>query len=246
MRSLALALVLIAAVPAFARDRSGLEMSIVVDGEDRPEYVRDGTIYIEALRGREFSIRLTNSTPNRVAVALAVDGLNTIDAKHTDAWTASKWLIDPYGSAVIAGWQISGSTARSFYFTGEKDSYGAKLGRTRNLGVIEAVVYRERPRVAMGWLDGLFEKREESASRDRAAKPDDDYAATGMGRHQAHPVEMVDIDLDPTPFASFRTRYEFRSQLVRMGILPRYERDERPLDRRERAHGFGSWCPEPD
>jgi len=214
-------------------------MSIVVDGEERPEYVRDGTVYIEALRGREFSIRLTNSTPNRVAVALAVDGLNTIDAKHTDPWSASKWLIEPYGSVDIAGWQISGSTARSFYFTGEKDSYGAKLGRTRNLGVIEAVVYRER-------VEPVYRYREESASRDRAAKPDDDYAATGMGRHQAHPVEMVDIDLDPTPFASFRTRYEFRAQLVRMGILPRYERDERPLDRRERARGFGSWCPEPD
>jgi hypothetical protein len=61
-----------------------------------------------------------------------------------------------------------------------------------------------------------------------------------MGRRHDHPVERVHIDLDPSPVASFRVRYEFRPQLVKLGVLPRAED---PLERRERARGF-AWCPE--
>ena len=70
----------------------------------------------------------------------------------------------------------------------------------------------------------------------------DDYAATGMGRRTRHEVERVDIDLDPQPVASIRIRYEFRAQLVKLGILPE---SPRPIERREQARGFGGYCPEP-
>src|SRR5213078_562122 len=95
------------------------------------------------------SLRITNPTPYRVAVALSVDGLNTIDARHTDARSATKWVLGPYESTEISGWQVNDRTARSFFFTGERRSYGAALGQTENLGVIEAVFYRERrPRIS--------------------------------------------------------------------------------------------------
>ena len=42
------------------------------------------SLYVEAMRGASYALRLTNPTPYRVAVALSVDGLNTIDARHTD------------------------------------------------------------------------------------------------------------------------------------------------------------------
>lgn len=232
------------AMPAAASHRSGVDVAILVDHAELPELVHRGTVYVEAQRGREFGIRLTNPTAHRVAVALSVDGLNTIDARHTDPWGASKWLLEPYESRVISGWQVSGSTARRFYFTGERDSYGAKLGRTANLGVIEAVAYREAERErARGW-QRFFERKEESSSAQPAPEAQgrlsDDHAATGMGRSQRHEVERVYVDLDPSPIASFRIRYEFRPQLVRLGVLPR---DEDPIDRRERARGF-AWCPE--
>jgi hypothetical protein len=121
-------------------------LDVVVDGVRRPEYVHRGTTYVEAIRGREYALRVTNPYPYRVAVALAVDGLNTIDARHTDGWNASKWVLDPYESTEISGWQVNDSTARRFFFTGERNSYGAFLGATENLGVIEAIFYRERRR----------------------------------------------------------------------------------------------------
>ncbi len=63
-----------------------------------------------------------------------------------------------------------------------------------------------------------------------------------MGGRTRHEVERVDIDLEKYPAATVRIRYEFRAQLVKLGLLPALES---PLDRRERAHGFESYCPEP-
>jgi hypothetical protein len=233
---------------SFAADRTGFAVNVLVDDAQRTEYFRSGTVYIEAVRGASYSLRITNPTGYRVAVALSVDGLNTIDAKHTDARSASKWVLEPYESTVISGWQINNRTARNFFFTGERRSYGAALGQTENLGVIEAVYFRERRHEAEVYRPSPFGE-ERAGSANGALAPSakaqrseaDDYAATGMGQRAHHEVEMIDIDLEPTPVASVRIRYEYRPQLVKLGILSPHVS---PLERRERASGFETYCPE--
>jgi hypothetical protein len=245
MKKMLIALAL--ALPLLARTMDGTpEVSVLVDGRPLAEYAHHGATYIEALRGRDFTIRLHNPTAQRVAVALSVDGLNTIDARHTDAWSAAKWVLAPYETAEISGWQVSERTSRRFYFTGERDSYGARLGQTQNLGIIEAVFYRERaPRYTQE-----FSRRQRDEARsapppsaasphagaESQAAPSDDYAATGMGRSTRHEVEEVEIELERRPMAVVALRYEFRPQLLKLGVL-----DRDPLERRESARGF---CPE--
>ncbi len=250
---------LLAAAPALASAPTGFGLEVLVDGSTRPEYAARGTVYVEALRGRDFSLRITNPLGVRVAVALSVDGLNTIDAKHTTASDARKWILDPYQTVVIPGWQVSGDTSRKFYFTGEKQSYGGKLGQTANLGTIEAVFFREKlPYRGRG--DGrissnekekdnrrLDEPRAEAAAgaaQPAAPAPNDELAATGIGRRTRFDVTRVDVDLEDMPAASVRLRYEFRAQLVALGVLPREARD--PVARRESGRGFSDFCPEPN
>lgn len=255
---------------AMAHERSGYEMAVVVNGYQSEEYHANGSIYVEAIRGEDYVLRLTNPTGRRVAVALSVDGLNTINAQHTSPRNAPKWILGPWETIEISGWQVSGSHARSFYFTGERDSYGAALGETDNLGVIEAVFFREKRSFVEEWLPfmnrdeqsrGGAEERDSAGAAPRAQSPqrapspsgaaaeseskgklDDDYAATGMGDRRRHDIRKVEIELEDDPVAKVRIRYEFRPQLVKLGVLPRYES---PLERRERAHGFDSYCPEP-
>lgn len=241
MKKLLLIALVIASGTAAASNTGGFGMSVLLGDDVRPEYHARGKVYVEAVRGADYSIRLTNPTPYRVAVALSVDGLNTIDAKHTDPRTAAKWILDPYESTVIAGWQVNDQTARRFFFTGERNSYGAYLGQTENLGVIEAVFYRER-RPKPRFRSQAMEEKAQPSPAAGAAAPSDDYAATGMGDRTNHEVETVDIDLESTPAARVTIRYEFHPQLVRLGVLPRMET---PLDRREHARGFGEYCPEP-
>jgi hypothetical protein len=233
----------------------GFGLSVLVDGARRPEFPGHGAVYVEAIRGREYGLRITNPLPVRVAVALSVDGLNTIDSRHTDRASARKWVLGPYESVVISGWQVSGEAARKFYFTGERSSYGAKLDQTENLGVIEAVFFREKEPHRQAWqrskdsaspfeCDAAAPKARAEAGAvapEAAAKLSDEYAATGMGGRTRHAVTEVSLDLEPAPVATLRIRYEFRPILEKLGVLPCAEE---PLDRRERSHGFGPFCPE--
>lgn len=257
LTSVTLAILGLSCGPALGANPSGFAVNVLVDDAPRSEYYHRGSVYIEAVRGASYSLRLTNPTPYRVAVALSVDGLNTIDAKHTDPRSAAKWVLEPYESTVISGWQVSNRAARSFYFTNEQHSYGASLGQTQNLGVIEAVYFRERhrdvstyrplwkdsPEAESGSLAQPAPPADSAAPSAKAQRREaaDDYAATGMGQKSRHEVESVDIELESEPVASVRIRYEFRPQLVKLGILPEFSS---PLDRRERASGFSQYCPQ--
>ena len=248
---------LLLAPAAFAHAPSGsFHLSVLVEGAARPEYAARGAVYVEALRGRDYALRITNPLAVRVAVALSVDGLNTIDARHSDAASARKWVLGPYETIVIEGWQVSGETARKFYFTGERSSYAAKLGRTEDLGVIEAVFFREKEPLRHAFQrpagempapreqDAAHKARAEAgaaAAPEASSKLQDDYAATGMGGRTRHEVRSVFLDLEPAPVATLRIRYEFRPVLERLGVLPPAED---PILRRERSSGFGSFCPE--
>ncbi|MEA2206648.1 MAG: hypothetical protein QOE77_3424 [Blastocatellia bacterium] len=252
---------------------NGLEVQVLVNGVTLEEYLARGRRYVEALEGAEYEISLRNTLPVRVAVALSVDGLNSIDAKHATAWDSSKWVIGPYQTIRIGGWQMSSERARRFYFTTERDSYAAKLGQTANLGLISAVFFRERTRTVVPITpprveplyrdDGVREERDKDAKTKAPSAapsagtlgrsnsqpmpvPDDESAATGIGRSVRNDVRWVSLDLDPRPAGAVNIRYEYRASLVRLGILPRpYPRPD-VLGRRERAQGFeGGYCPEP-
>ncbi|TAM47972.1 MAG: hypothetical protein EPN53_10895 [Acidobacteria bacterium] len=279
------------ATPGHGAATRGFSLEVLLDGGVRAEYRARGAVYVEAVRGRPYVLRITNPLPCTVGVALAVDGLNTIDARHGDAGSAAKWVLPPYGTLEIPGWQVDGRDARRFTFTGERSSYGAWLGKTDDLGVIEAVFYREKARpiavvprparervqgrnqgqdsrsagrldapaaappsgggveggvmggvegVPVGEPSGRVESRDEAPA---ARKVSEEYAATGIGERTDHRVEWVSLDLEDRPAAVVRIRYEFRDQLVRLGVLPTAPD---PLTRRERARGFsGAYCPEP-
>jgi hypothetical protein len=251
----------------------GFEIEVLVNGQSLEEYAARGRHYVEALEGAEYELRIRNPLGVRVAVALSVDGMNTIDARRTTGWEASKWVIGPYQTITINGWQMSSSRARRFYFTTERDSYGAKLGQTANLGVISAVFFRERepvvivsppsPRRTRPFEDDGIERNESrqkadapsSRGRDGAAartadvspRPDDESAATGIGRNVRNDVTWVNLDLLPRSVADMTIRYEYRDALVRLGILPRHYPRQDALRRRERSTGFEDrgFSPEP-
>jgi len=244
-------------VSGFSSDQSGFRVEILVRGEPTPEYCLNRTTYVEALQGREYAIRLTNPLPVRVAVALSVDGLNSIDARHTDAWMARKWVLEPYETVTIQGWQTSLGEARKFFFTSEADSYGAWLGKTRNLGVISAVFFKEKDHLEV--MQEMRRAEPEAGAAAAAAPPaasnespkekaaKDEYAATGIGDRFTHQVQRVSLDLEPRSCATFSIRYEFRPALVRLGVLPQPKPVIDPLERRRRAHGFDdmTFCPDP-
>ena len=76
--------------------------------------------------------------------------------------------------------------------------------------------------------------------------PDDESAATGIGRSVRNDVQWIKMDLDSRPAGEIMIRYEYRASLVRLGIIPRDHPRPQVLDRRERAQGFEPrYCPQP-
>lgn len=227
--------------PGLVASEPPASLEILVDGAPQHRYAHQGRWYVEALKGREYVIQLRNPYGVRVAVALSVDGLNTIDARQTTAADARKWVLDPYETVTIKGWQTSRTEARRFEFTTEERSYGQALAKTANFGVISAVFFKER-------IPEVRTSRESERSRvgQAAAAPqsdavakraDEEYAATGMGRRTDHVVTQVRLNLEEAPAHTVNIRYEFRPQLVQLGIIPAAPAHD-PLRRRERARGF--------
>jgi len=253
---------LFSAASLYGAESGRFGVSVVVDGTPAAEYPFGGRTYIEALKGRTFTLRLSNPTGERVAVALSVDGLNVVDAKHTTALDATKWVLGPYATIEIPGWQVNGETSRRFFFTETGRSYAKWIGDTRNVGTIEAVFFREkwRPPEFRPLLspEAPLHEAQREASAGRASPKDganakgkvqaspeesDRFAATGIGERTRFPVTWIDFDEDPVPAARVALRYEFRRELLRLGVL----QQEDQLYARDRARGFEHrYAPEPD
>ena len=130
------------------RQPTGFRVEVLDDDEGvKPEALQSGKPFVAALSGERYSVRLYNPLPVRVAVNLTVDGLNSITGKPCGVSDGEKWMIDPYGSITIPGWQVSGGEARRFFFTPKPKSYAkwrgdeTGLNLSANCGVIGAAYF---------------------------------------------------------------------------------------------------------
>src|SRR5204862_865167 len=124
--------------PALAVGQGPYSLEVLVDGRPLHELWGNGRSYVQAIAGKEYSLRLTNNTGARVAIALAVDGLNSIDAKTTTAYDGSKWILGPYESITLDGWQTRSATARRFFLSTQAASSCSWQGQTSTTSVISA------------------------------------------------------------------------------------------------------------
>lgn len=116
--------------------------------------------FVVGQNGDRYSIRLTNHSNQRFEIVTTVDGLDVIDGR-TGSYSKRGYLIDAYSTLDIDGFRRSSDAVAAFRFGSVKDSYAARTGSDRNVGVIGVAVFRERE-----WVD---ERRlEENNRRDNA------------------------------------------------------------------------------
>jgi hypothetical protein len=242
------------------------DIQVLVGGRPLPQETWGGERRVEAVAGTEFQLRLSNPLPDRVAVAVSVDGLNVIDARHTTAWDASKWVIHPHGTLILSGWQVSPDRARRFYFTTERDAYATRIGRPGDFGVISAVFFRERRnvseimpgRTAVPQRENSGGSASDAPSAARAASgaevrlrgsrgPSwryDGRAATGIGRSVPNEVQEVSMELERHQVAVVILRYGFRPPSPRPIIVPGFA-PEPGEQRLSTPREDGPFAPEP-
>ncbi len=208
-------------------------------------------VYAEAVRGEEYTIVVRNLLARRVGLVIAVDGRNIISGNKS--WLRNNermYILGPYQTGEYRGWRTGGDRVNRFYFTDAADSYAAAFGDESAMGVIAVAVYPEVERyVLMEPPTDLSRERSghgaAQAPKAQGAKPADrsmESAGTGYGQEEYSPSRVVAFEPEAQATETVLIKYEWRSTLCRMGIIPCCDT---PPHTRNRLWDDGGYAPPP-
>ncbi len=183
--------------------RAGYELEVVDGwGRQRPTHWHAGRAWVLGEMGERYAVRVRNQTGRRIEAVVTVDGRNVLDGQPGDFRTQRGYLVEAYGTVTIDGFRQSLDAVATFRFGHVEDSYAARMGDARNVGVIGVAVFPERtyarpypiaPRPPYrphhdDELGGPYSRSERGPSsaepappRDKAASPSEE-SRSGKGR----------------------------------------------------------------
>ena len=123
---------------------AGYEVQVLVDGARVPTFDRQGETYVLGHLGARYTLRIVNHTGRRIEAVASIDGRDAIDGKSADVRTKRGYLVQAWGSVDIDGWRLSRAEVAAFRFSSVADSYAARTGTARDVGVIGVAVFPER------------------------------------------------------------------------------------------------------
>ena len=209
-------------------------------GQWLPETPFRGDIWVAGTPGHRYAVRLTNTSSERVLVVLSVDGVNAVTGQ-TARPSQAGYVLGPWQSTEVAGWRKSLDDVAQFVFTDLPDSYAARTGRPRNVGVVGIAVFREAPRPMTYEYEAPPAPIANGAARDeaRAAAPPQSRAkaaaesdalrsaqpqrlGTGHGAREWSRVEHTDfVRASRSPSQVTELRYDDYDTLLAIGVYPR-------------------------
>ena len=227
-----------------------LSVEIVDRNEGRalPVYPYAGRRFVVGKPGNEYSIRVRNTSGERVLAVMSVDGVNIITG-DTASPSQSGYVLGPYETAEISGWRKDMSRTAAFYFTALPDSYAARTGRPDNVGVIGVAVFRERQRPNSYGALSKDQARAESADRAAGAPtnapapaaalaesaPSKQQLGTGHGRSESSSAQYTSFErASEAPSETIAIYYDSYENLLAQGVpvgtqpLARYRPDPFP------------------
>lgn len=185
--------------PALRADDGGYSLEVLVDGAPARSFDFDSETYVLGESGRRYVLRIRNRTARRIEAVVSVDGLDVIDGKPGDFAHKRGYLVDAYGYVDIDGWRLSNREAAAFRFAPIADSYAAKTGSARNVGVIGVAVFPERIVTApRAWVVPERRQAEERASADKGRSDD----LGSMSEPAARPSASAEFEAPPPSAAA--------------------------------------------
>lgn len=116
---------------------------ILVHGKPVQQFRHRKGIYTEGRPDTEFTLQAFNNGCRRVKVIVCVNGLNTIGGLDPSKWD-SGYIIHPYDSLAIPGWQTDTDTISPFVFEKPSDELRRKMSESRNISTVQFKFFRER------------------------------------------------------------------------------------------------------
>jgi hypothetical protein len=127
-------------------------------GNPLPGFAAPGRAYVVGQVGQRYNIQIANHTDGRYEVVASVDGLDVIDGRAA-GYAKRGYIVPPRGTLTIDGFRTSDDSVAAFRFSAVRDSYAARTGDDRNVGVIGFAFFAE---LGSDWTsdDGDIELRE--------------------------------------------------------------------------------------
>lgn len=189
------------------------------NGQPLRHVLHNNQMYVEVPPSGEYSIRLTNNSPQRKMAVLSVDGINAISG-DTAGFTGQGYVLDAWNSITVKGFLRSNSECARFTFGRVENSYSAQTGRgTSNVGVIGVAVFGEKVRRVTRSMPGSRPGTSVTSSAGVEATKD-----LGVGTEYGHAEAFFTAPTtfekaSETPEQILTLRYAVREMLVRWGVL---------------------------
>ncbi|MEP7051600.1 MAG: hypothetical protein ABJB12_14660 [Pseudomonadota bacterium] len=113
--------------------------------------------YVVGSDGQRYTIHIQNHTGTRFEALATVDGLDVIDGK-AGSFVKRGYLVNPWATLEIDGFRRSQAAVAAFRFGAVKDSYAARKGDDRNVGVIGVAFFHERGS-SFPWTERELQRR---------------------------------------------------------------------------------------
>lgn len=150
-----------------------VDVQVLVSGRAAPLYpAADGSdrLYLQAFKGRSYTLVLHNRSGQRVGVLIAVDGLNVVNGERSRlAAGEPMYVLGPWETATIRGWRTSLDGVRQFVFVDEARSYASRTDQANgDMGWIRVLSFRENRPLAWGERDEPWRRNRGPAGDERA------------------------------------------------------------------------------
>jgi hypothetical protein len=172
----------------------------------------DYRAYLQALNGKNYSIRVSNYSRARVGLVIAVDGRNIISGDRSNLSPRERmYVVGPRQSSTYSGWRTGRDQVNRFYFTDEGGSYAAAWGDKSAMGVIAVAAFAE--------IVQDYSRSQQPRSSRKSAPSAAEEAGTGFGESEHSPSRVVDFTPERNAFGAYFIKYEWRDGLCQRGVL---------------------------
>lgn len=126
------------------------EVEVVIDGKPRKQHWHDGKVWVEAIKGAHYEIKLKNNTSERVLAIVSVDGLDVISGSVANDESGG-YIVPAYSPIYLKGFRVSDDEVNKFQFAAKYESYALNSQdgekSVQNCGVIGVRFVKEKVKV---------------------------------------------------------------------------------------------------
>lgn len=181
-----------------------------------------GRAYVAGKPGNEYRVAVRNRQNEELLAVVSVDGVNVITGETADA-SQSGYVMAPRGALDIEGWRRSLSQTAAFYFTTLPDSYAARTGRPKDVGVIGVALFRKKAPPPPSPIGGGAPSAQQSGKAESDRRTES--LGTGHGRHEISHAYHVSFErATSAPVEVITLYYDSQANLLARGIIQGHPR----------------------